>query len=83
MALLLDDGSSSSHLRPRDQVTDRYSYQVAAAQLAVDCKIEQGSISKTAFTVEEEAHCPDLLLRQRPFGPDLLADIPRNSFLPR
>lgn len=43
----------------------------------------QGSISKSAFTVEEEAHCPDLLLRQRPFGPDLLADIPRNSFLPR
>ncbi|WP_201269263.1 hypothetical protein [Sinorhizobium meliloti] len=42
----------------RDEGSDFDIYQIAAAELAVDGKIEQRTISHPSFSVEKEAHRP-------------------------
>jgi hypothetical protein len=66
----LSDGISAHHIVSTD--TD----QVAAAQLAVDREIEQGTVSKAPFLVEPEADRPNFLLLQRPLRTNLPAHIP-------
>jgi hypothetical protein len=46
----------------RDEGPDFHFYQIAAAELAIDGKIEQCTISHPSFSVEKEAHCPNLAL---------------------
>lgn len=59
-SLLLDDHRPSSNIVARDECPDFQLYQIAAAEFAVDGKIEKRPISHPSFTVEEEADCPDL-----------------------
>jgi hypothetical protein len=64
-SLLLDDSRPSSNVVAGDECPDFQLYQIAAAELAVDGKIEKRPISHPSFTVQEEADCPDLALLQR------------------
>lgn len=63
-SLLLDDHRASSYFVARDEGSDFDLHQIAAAELAVDGKIEQRTISHPSFSVEKEAHCPNLALLQ-------------------
>lgn len=53
--------------------------QVAAAGLAIDRKIEQGTIANAALAIKEEADCPDLFLGERTLGSHLLASVQRRA----
>jgi hypothetical protein len=44
-----------------DEVRNPDFDQVAAAQLTIDCQIEQGSVSDPSLAVKPEADGPDLL----------------------
>ncbi len=61
-SLLLDDHCPSSNVVAGDECPDFQLNQIAAAELAVDGKIEKRPISYPSFTVEEKADCPDLAL---------------------
>jgi hypothetical protein len=78
-SLLLDDDRASSNFVARDEGPDFDFYQIAAAELAVDGKIEQRSISHPSFSVEKKTHCPDLALLQGLLDANLLACVPSRS----
>lgn len=69
--LLLNDHRPRSYLRPRYQISRFDLDQIAAAKLAVDGKIKKSTVSNPPFSIEEEADCPYLLLRQRTFRSDV------------
>jgi hypothetical protein len=78
-SLLLDDHRPSSNILAGDECPDFQLYQIAAAELAVDGKIEKRPISHPSFTVEEKADCPYLALLQGLLDANLLARIPSRS----
>ena len=78
-SFLLDDHRPSSNFVAGDKCPDFQFYQIAAAELAVDGKIEKCPISHPSFTVQEEADCPDLALLQGLLDANLLACIPSRS----
>lgn len=78
-SLLLDDSRPSSDVVAGDECPDFQLYQIAAAELAVDGKIEKRPISHPSFTVEEEADRPDLALLQGLIDANLLARVPSRS----
>lgn len=78
-SLPLDDHRASSNFVARDKGPDFDFYQIAAAELAVDGKIEKCSISHPSFSVEEETYCPDLALLQGLLDANLLACVPSRS----
>ena len=51
IGLLLDDDRAVPNFRAGDHVTDFDLHQVAAAQLAVDCEIEERLVPETAFAI--------------------------------
>jgi hypothetical protein len=71
------------HRRPRpdpaaaDEIANTDFDDVAAAQLAVDGKVEQGPVTQPSLTVQPEADRPHLLRLQRPLGTDHASGIPR------
>lgn len=69
----------SSNFVARDQNPDFHFYQIAAAELAVDGKIEKRTFSHPSFPVEKEMHCADLALLQGLLDTNLLACIPSRS----
>jgi hypothetical protein len=78
-SLLLDDHRPSSNVVAVDECPDFQLYQIAAAELAVDRKIEKRPISHPSFTVEEEADCPDLALLQGLLNTNLFTRVPSRS----
>jgi hypothetical protein len=78
-SLLLDDHRPSSNVVARDECPDFQLYQIAAAELAIDGKIEKRPISYPSFTVEEEADCPDLALLQGLLYANLFTRVPSRS----
>ncbi len=80
-SFLLDDRRPSSNVVTSHETSDFQFYQIAAAELAVDGKIEKRPISHPSFTVQEEADCPDLTLLQGLLDANLLACIPSRSTL--
>jgi hypothetical protein len=78
-SLLLDDHRASSNFVARDEGPDFDFYQIAAAELAVDGKIEQRTISHPSLSVEKEAHGPNLALLQGLLDADLFAGVPSRS----
>src|SRR3546814_872117 len=74
--LLLNDDRARPDLRSGDQIANPDLDQVAAAKLAVDCQIEQGAVTNTSLTIEEEANSPDLLLCERTLGSHFLSCVP-------
>jgi hypothetical protein len=74
--LLLNNDRSSSDIRPRDDIANPNLHQVAAAKLAVDRKIEQGTVTNATLAIEEEADGPNLFLRERTLGSYLLSSVP-------
>lgn len=60
--LLLNDDRTSPFLRSCNHIANPDFYQITAAKLIVDRKIEQGSIPDASLAVKEEADGPDLLL---------------------
>jgi hypothetical protein len=59
-----------------DEGPDFEFYQIAAAELAIDRKVEKRAISRPSFSVEEEADCPDLALLQGLLDANLLSCVP-------
>ncbi|MGI0524051.1 hypothetical protein ABY43_07265 [Rhizobium giardinii] len=78
-SLLLDDHRASSYFVARDEGSDFDLHQIAAAELAVDGKIEQRTISHPSFSVEKEAHCPNLALLQGLLDANLSSCVPSRS----
>ncbi len=74
--LLLDDYRSSSDFMASDEGPDFEFYQIAAAELTVDRKIEKRTISHPSFSVEVEADCPNLALFQGLLDANLLSCVP-------
>jgi hypothetical protein len=75
--LLLHDHRSGSNFWPENQGADLDPDEIAAAQLAVDCKIEEGSIAQSLLSIKKESDRPYLSRLQRAFRSDLLARAPR------
>jgi hypothetical protein len=63
-SLLLDAHRASSNFVAHGESPNIQFYQIAAAELAVDGKIEKRTISHPSFSVEEEADRSDLALFQ-------------------
>ncbi len=94
-SLLLDDHRPSSNILAGDECPDFQLYQIAAAELAVDGKIEKRPISHPSFTVEEKrtAHiwhcfrgfltptCLPAFQAGRPSAPGSYCDIPISVLL--
>ena len=74
--LLLDDDRAVSDATTNHNVADLDLHDIAAAQLAIDRKIEHGPITQPAFPVEPEPHSPDLLRLERPLGTELPTGVP-------
>lgn len=74
--LLLDNDRARSDLRAGYDITNPDFYQVAAAKLAVDRQIEQGTVSHASLAIKEKADSPDLFLREWTLGADLLSGVP-------
>ena len=58
------------------EVADLHLDDVAATQLAVDRKIEPGSVSEAPVVIRAEPNGPDLLRLQRAFRAELPAGVP-------
>jgi hypothetical protein len=77
--LLLRDSGSGSHSFAADELTDPDFHYVAAAQLAIDGKVEQRPVAQTPFSVEPEPDGPDLLRLESAFRADHASGVPRPS----
>jgi hypothetical protein len=73
--LLLNDHRPFPYLRSRYQVSRLDLDQITATKLAVDGKVKESTVSQPSFSIQEEAGCPYLLLRQRAFRSDHLSRI--------
>jgi len=58
--LLLDDRGASPHVAATNQIVDAKPYQIAASELAVDCKVKQGAVPKPFVLVQIKADCPNI-----------------------
>ncbi len=76
----LDDRHAFSHPAISDKVIDLERDQVATAQLAVDCDVEQSQIAKVSREFESGADGPDLLGKQRALLPDEATFVPGSAF---
>jgi hypothetical protein len=65
--------------RLRRDIVDANRDQVAAAQLAVDCEIEQREIARTVLELQLGPDRPDVARPERRLGPDQLALVPRRA----
>ena len=68
--LSLADVGSLYSIAVGSNVVDPNGYHVAAAQLAVDGKIEHRQIAYSPFNLERGSDCPDVLLPERRLGAD-------------
>ena len=62
IGLLLDDDCSRPNVATRNDIANLDLDQVAATQLAVDCKVEECLVPQPPFSIEMEADRPNLLL---------------------
>ena len=79
MRLLLDYCCSGSQRSSRNDVADLHLDDVAAAQLAVDRKVEQSAVAQTSMLVEEEADSPHIARFQRSLRANRVARVPRTA----
>jgi len=56
---------------------------VAATKLAVDCQIEHGEVTNSAFDLELRSNGPDVFRAQRRLYPGQLALVPGQPFMRR
>lgn len=75
IGLLLDDYCAIANIRSSHHIADFDLQQLVTAQLAVDGEIKQCLISETALAIEMEADRPNLLLRERSLGLEILAGV--------
>ena len=75
--LVLHDDRACGHLVAVAHVPDFEGDEIASAQLAVDAQIEEREFASTAFHLEADAQCPDVLDLERRLLPDDLAFVPR------
>lgn len=68
LGLLLHHDRTIADTPARHNVANPHLDYVAAAQLAVDRKVEQRPVPQTPMLIEPEADCPYLLLFERPLG---------------
>src|SRR5262245_24803439 len=59
-----------------DYCANLYLHQITAAQLAVDCKVDQRAITQPTASVKEEADGPNLAKFQRAFRANFSASVP-------
>lgn len=81
MLLLLHNGRSSPDLGASHEGANLQCNQLTAALLAVDGEIEQCSVPGPRFAIEKGSSGRNLFLRERSFGPDFPAGVPRCSIL--
>jgi hypothetical protein len=70
-SLALDDNRTGADPAATDDVANPDFDQVAAAQLAIDRQIEQGSVSDPSLPVKPKADGPDLLRFERALRAEL------------
>jgi len=78
-SLLLADGRPVHRVTTRGDVIPANGDNVAAAQLAVDGKIEKGEISLLAFDLQLGPNRPDVARPQRWLRADKLALVPGHA----
>ena len=74
---MLRHDRTGCHLVAVAEVPDSEADEIAAAQLAVDAKVEQGELAYTALHLQADAQCPDVLELERCLLPNDLALVPR------
>ncbi|MGI4878918.1 MAG: hypothetical protein ACRYG4_15675 [Janthinobacterium lividum] len=77
--LLLDDDGTAAYLAADHERPDLDLHELAAPQLAIYSKVEQGAVAHTAMLIQVEAYGPDLSWLERPLGSYLPACIPSPS----
>jgi hypothetical protein len=60
------------HLVAMTNGADLEGHKVAAAELAVDAKVEQGKLANTALHLRADAQCPDVLDLERRLLPNAM-----------
>lgn len=78
---LLDHHRAVSDFRPGQEITYLQLHQITAAELAVDCEVEQCPIPQSLFAIKEETDRLNLLLGQGPLCADRLTGIPYRTVL--
>lgn len=68
--LLLDHCRARSQRSRRDDVSNLHLNNLTAAQLAVDCKVEQRSVAQSPVLVEKKADRPDVARFERALRAD-------------
>jgi len=79
LSLVLHHDRTGCHLVAVAEVPDFEADENAAAQLAVDARVEQGELAYTALHLQADAQCPDVLDLERCLLPNELALVPRRA----
>lgn len=80
LCLALDHRYPFTNALGFDQIGNSEFDQVATAQLAVDCDVEQRDIAQVPCEFEPRTDCPDLFRQQRAFLSDEEAFVPGSVF---
>ncbi|OBV12391.1 hypothetical protein I603_0522 [Erythrobacter dokdonensis DSW-74] len=74
--LLLHHKRPRSYLTATYDVADLHPHKVAAPELAIDCQVEQRTITQSAAFVEKESDLPDLFRLEGTLGTNTPSSVP-------
>ena len=77
--LLLNNQRPLTDTTTAYQLADPHLDQIAAAQLAVDCQVEQRTIAKATLLLKPEPNSSDLLRVERPLRSQLATRVPSGA----
>src|SRR5258708_12742047 len=79
-SFLLPDRCAIRRVAAGSDILDPDGNDVAATKLAVDCQIEHGEVTNSAFDLELRSNGPDVFWTQRRLCPGQLALVPGQPF---